>query len=134
MWSFIKIGPICIIGINRFKLAQWLQRSWLKCEKLTDGRTTDDWRSVVTIAHMTLWVRWAKKQSCEKKGGEIFCRISPKVPYSLSSFNRCTRFWTNVKGQAGLKNKFLLGMVPWKFFLFFISSIYIYLYSRLKVI
>jgi hypothetical protein len=22
-----------------FKLAQWLQRSWLKCEKLTDGRT-----------------------------------------------------------------------------------------------
>ena len=41
-----------------FKLAQWLQRSWLKCEKLTDGRT-DDRRSVVTIAHMTLWVRWA---------------------------------------------------------------------------
>ena len=35
-----------------FKLAQW---SWLKCEKLTDGR------SVVTIAHMTLWVRWANK-------------------------------------------------------------------------
>jgi hypothetical protein len=32
------------------KLAQWLQRSWLKCEKLTDGRTTDDGRSVVTIA------------------------------------------------------------------------------------
>jgi hypothetical protein len=24
-----------------FKLAQWLQRSWLKCEKLTDGRTDD---------------------------------------------------------------------------------------------
>jgi hypothetical protein len=23
-----------------FKLAQWLQRSWLKCEKLTDGRRT----------------------------------------------------------------------------------------------
>jgi hypothetical protein len=45
-----------------FKLALWLQRSWLKCEKLTDGRrTTDDGRSVVTIAHMTLWVRWAKK-------------------------------------------------------------------------
>jgi hypothetical protein len=42
-----------------FKLARWLQRSWLKCEKLTDGRT-DDGRSVVTIAHMTLWVRWAK--------------------------------------------------------------------------
>jgi hypothetical protein len=29
-----------------FKLALWLQRSWLKCEKLTDGR------SVVTIAHL----------------------------------------------------------------------------------
>ena len=36
-----------------FKLAQWLQRSWLKCEKLTDGRTTDDGCSVVTIAHLT---------------------------------------------------------------------------------
>jgi hypothetical protein len=23
-----------------FKLAQWLQRSWLKCEKLTDRRRT----------------------------------------------------------------------------------------------
>ena len=49
-----------------FKLAQWLQRSWLKCEKLTDGRTdgrtTNDGRSVVTIAHMTLWVRWAKNE------------------------------------------------------------------------
>ena len=43
-----------------FKLDQWLQRSWLKCEKLTDGRTTYDGHSVVTIAHMTLWVRWAK--------------------------------------------------------------------------
>jgi hypothetical protein len=31
-----------------FKLAQWFQRSWLKCEKLMDGRTTDDARSVVT--------------------------------------------------------------------------------------
>ena len=37
-----------------FKLAQWLQRSWLKCENLTDGRTTDDGRSGVTIAHLTL--------------------------------------------------------------------------------
>ena len=49
-----------------FKLAQWLQRSWLKCEKLTDGRTdgrtTNDGRSVVTIAHLTLWVRWAKNE------------------------------------------------------------------------
>jgi hypothetical protein len=26
-----------------FKLAQWLQRSWLKCEKLTDGRRTLTW-------------------------------------------------------------------------------------------
>ena len=31
-----------------FKLALWLQRSWLKCEKLTDGR------SVVTIAKNTI--------------------------------------------------------------------------------
>jgi hypothetical protein len=27
-----------------------------------NGRTTDDGRSVVTIAHMTLWVRWAKNK------------------------------------------------------------------------
>jgi hypothetical protein len=49
-----------------FKLAQWLHRSWLKCEKLTDGRTTDDGRSVVTIVHMTLWVRWAKNLKCQR--------------------------------------------------------------------
>ena len=36
------------------QIGMWLQRSWLKCEKLTDGH------SVVTIAHLTLWVRWAK--------------------------------------------------------------------------
>ena len=35
-----------------FKLAQWLQMSWLKCEKLTDV-WTDDGRSVVTIVHLT---------------------------------------------------------------------------------
>ena len=29
-----------------FKLAQWLQRSWLKCEKLTNGRTTDRRRTL----------------------------------------------------------------------------------------
>ena len=44
-----------------FKLAQWLQRSWLKCEKLTDGC------SVVTIAHLTLWVRWAKNSTNQKQ-------------------------------------------------------------------
>jgi hypothetical protein len=58
-------------------LALWLQRSWLKCEKLTDGRTTDDGRSVVTIAHLTLWVRWANKglhrgAKNRKKGGWNF--------------------------------------------------------------
>ena len=31
-----------------FKLALWLQRSWLKCEKLTDGRTTDDRRRTLS--------------------------------------------------------------------------------------
>jgi hypothetical protein len=54
-----------------FKLAQWLHRSWLKCEKLTDGRTTDDGRSVVTIVHMTLWVRWAKNLKCQR----CTCRV-----------------------------------------------------------
>jgi hypothetical protein len=29
-----------------FKLAQWLQRSWLKCEKLMDGRTDDRRRTL----------------------------------------------------------------------------------------
>ena len=54
-----------------FRLAQWRHRSWLKCEKLTDGRTTDDWRSVVTIVHMTLWVRWAKNLKCQR----CTCRV-----------------------------------------------------------
>ena len=53
-----------------FKLAQWLQRSWLKCEKLTDGRmdgrtdrrrTTDDRRRTLSGDNSSLWVRWAKK-------------------------------------------------------------------------
>jgi hypothetical protein len=47
-----------------FKLARWLQRSWLKCEKLTDGRTTDNGRSVVTI--------WVTDKLKIKKGGMKF--------------------------------------------------------------
>jgi hypothetical protein len=38
------------------------QRSRLKYEKLTDGRRTTDGRQVMAIPHMTLWVRWAKKE------------------------------------------------------------------------
>ena len=45
-----------------FKLAQWLQRSWLKYEKLTNGRTDDRRRSLSgdNSSHDP-WVRWAKK-------------------------------------------------------------------------
>jgi hypothetical protein len=74
-----------------FKLAQWLQRSWLKCETLTErtnGRTTDDGRSVVTIAHaqMTL-VRWAKKYSISDDSNILhvnqYCIPYLKVWYTL---------------------------------------------------
>ena len=44
-----------------------IQRFWRrspKCEKFTDGRTTDgrrtDGRCAMTIAHSSLWLRWAK--------------------------------------------------------------------------
>jgi hypothetical protein len=47
-----------------FQLAQWLQMSWLKCEKLTDGRTTDDRRRTLSgdnSSHDPM-VRWAKNE------------------------------------------------------------------------
>jgi hypothetical protein len=79
-----------------FKLAQWLQRSWLKCEKLTDGRwTTDDRRSVVTIAHMTLWVRWAKNVGPTK-----IQRVQQKIPgcwtYVQQNENKFQKVWANL--------------------------------------
>jgi hypothetical protein len=51
-----------------FKLALWLQRSWLKCEKLTDGRTFSGDNS-----SPDLWVRWATctKLKIEKRGDAI---------------------------------------------------------------
>jgi len=41
-----------------FHLAQLFQRNRLKYEKV-NGQT-DDGRQVMAIAHMILWVRWAK--------------------------------------------------------------------------
>ena len=50
--SLVQIGPLA---------SEELIKMW-KVNGRTDGRrTTDDGRSVVTIPHMTLWVRWAKK-------------------------------------------------------------------------
>jgi hypothetical protein len=44
-----------------FKLAQWLQRSWLKCEKLTDGRTDDRRRTPRFMwAKKDKWHNWSK--------------------------------------------------------------------------
>jgi hypothetical protein len=44
----VQIGPVA---------SEELIKMWK-----VNGRTTDDGRSVVTIAHLTLWVRWAKNQ------------------------------------------------------------------------
>jgi hypothetical protein len=43
--SLVQIGPVS---------SEELIKMWK-----VKGRTTDDGRSVVTISHMTLWVRWA---------------------------------------------------------------------------
>jgi hypothetical protein len=42
--SLVQIGPVASEWIKMWKVNGW----------------TDDRRSMVTIAHMTLWVRWAK--------------------------------------------------------------------------
>ena len=43
------------------KSIQWFWRRSRKCEKFTDG-WTDDGRCAMTIAHSSLWLRWAKKK------------------------------------------------------------------------
>ena len=44
---------------------QWFQRRSQKCEKLTtDDRRTDDGQRVITIVHLSLWLRWTKNCSC----------------------------------------------------------------------
>ena len=64
------------LGRGHWDLASWqvalnsvqrFQRRSRKCEKFTpDGRTddgrTDDGRCAMTIAHLSLWLRWAKKR------------------------------------------------------------------------
>ena len=50
----------CQVSLNSVK---WFQRRSRKCESLrttTDGRT-EDGRCAMTIAHLSLWLRWAKK-------------------------------------------------------------------------
>ena len=54
----------CQVSLNSVK---WFQRRSRKCESLRttddDGRTdgrTDDGRCAMTIAHLSLWLRWAK--------------------------------------------------------------------------
>ena len=47
---------------------------WKSLRRTTDdGRTTDDddGRQVMRIAHMTLWVRWAKKGNNSKMGSQL---------------------------------------------------------------
>jgi hypothetical protein len=69
-----------------FKLAQWLQRSWLKCEKLTDGRrsvshwanlnqTLVEWSLDGPFQNCVWWsqlpTKMATKLKIEKRGDEI---------------------------------------------------------------
>jgi len=49
----VTFGPICFSGS--------LEKDWN-----VYGRTTDDGRQVMAIAHLTLRVRWAKKDNPEK--------------------------------------------------------------------
>ena len=57
----------CQVWLNS---VQWFQRRSRKCESLrttdagrTDDGRTDDGRCAMTIAHLSLWLRWAKKVS-----------------------------------------------------------------------
>ena len=69
---------------------------WKSLRRTTDD---DDGRQVMAIAHMTLWVRWAKKVN-------IIIRIiiKPEVPRSLQSLtwikavfnNNATALWESV--------------------------------------
>ena len=61
----------CQVSLNSVQRFQ--RRSW-KCESLrTDGRRTtddgrtDDGRCAMTIAHLSLWLRWAKKTNTNHK-------------------------------------------------------------------
>jgi hypothetical protein len=66
-WSRLPTKMATKLKIEKGEMKCPLLLCWLKCEKLTDGRTTDDGCSVVTIAHLTLWVRWAKNIVCWRK-------------------------------------------------------------------
>ena len=57
--SLVQISPVA---------SEELIKMWK-----VNGRT-DDRRSVVTIAHMILWVRWAKKKQKTKKNQRIYFR------------------------------------------------------------
>ena len=56
---------------------QRFQRRSRKCESLrqTDGRTTDDGRCAMTIAHLSLRLRWAKKRELRVQFLWFFFRI-----------------------------------------------------------
>ena len=56
-------GPLVLhpYQVSSKSIKRFWRRSW-KCEKFTDGRTTDDGRCAMTIAHSSLWLRWAKQR------------------------------------------------------------------------
>jgi hypothetical protein len=65
----------------------------IKMWKVKDGQATDDGCSVVTIAHMTLWVRWSKN-GCTRlavasdKAYQLFTNgrwVSPDTPSSSAT-------------------------------------------------
>ena len=57
--------PSCKVLSNS---VQWFQRRSRKCEKLTTdgGRRTDDGQRVITIVHLSLWLRCTKKVWSDK--------------------------------------------------------------------
>jgi hypothetical protein len=66
-------------------------------------RTTDDGRQVMAIAHMTLWVRWAKKQCCINQNLNII-QLNLPVQFVLKgilslvlSSRKFHMHWTSIK-------------------------------------
>ena len=74
--SLVQIGPVA---------SEELIKMWK-----VNGRT-DDGRSVVTIAHMTLWVRWAKKGALDSQVIKVYQLLahgpwfSPGIPVSSTT-------------------------------------------------
>ena len=135
--SLVQIGPVA---------SEELIKMWK-----VNGRTDDDGRSVVTIAHMTLWVRWAKNDNvgikCGKKmiqnknWNELVQKLLFFVSCHLCNSNQST-ISMNEKSLKGHNSSpdfllfflqyFLICLVLWKYkYLIIYSTVVIFIFSCL---